>query len=69
MNLEISPTNVNLISDEGPRQRANVELDQMKPSSESHDTTKPTKIIVYFHGNAEDVGLTYGLLVKMSTTY
>ena len=30
---------------------------------------KPTKIIVYFHGNAEDVGVSYELLVKMSVTY
>ena len=63
----MTPSNINLASEEGCRQRASVEVDQMKPSS--HDTTKPTKIIVYFHGNAEDVGLTYGLLVKMSTTY
>ena len=31
--------------------------------------TKPTKIIVYFHGNAEDVGISYELMVKMSVTY
>ena len=41
----------------------------MKPSSENHDTTRATKIIVYFHGNAEDVGVSYELLVKMSITY
>ena len=41
----------------------------MKPSNESHDTSRPTKIIVYFHGNAEDVGVSYELLVKMSITY
>ena len=30
---------------------------------------KPTKVIVYFHGNAEDVGISYEFLVKMSVTF
>ena len=34
-----------------------------------HHVTKPTKIIVYFHGNAEDVGISYELMVKMSVTF
>ena len=33
------------------------------------DGTKPTKIIVYFHGNAEDVGISYEFLVKLSVTF
>ena len=33
------------------------------------DKSKATKIIVYFHGNAEDVGISYELLVKMSVTF
>ena len=41
----------------------------MQPSNSNHEKTKPTKIIVYFHGNAEDVGISYEFLVKMSTTY
>ena len=34
-----------------------------------NDSTRPTKIIVYFHGNAEDVGISYEFLVKMSVTF
>ena len=37
--------------------------------NEEQYSLKPTKIIVYFHGNAEDVGVSYELLVKMSVTY
>ena len=67
--MEMSPGKINQVSDEGSRQRANGEPDQMKPSNSGHDSTKPTKIIVYFHGNAEDVGFSYELLVKMSITF
>ena len=35
----------------------------------ANDNTRPTKIIVYFHGNAEDVGISYEFLVKLSVTF
>ena len=38
----------------------------MQPAS---DSTRPTKIIVYFHGNAEDVGISYEFLVRLSVTF
>ena len=41
----------------------------MKPSCENHDPTRATKIIVYFHGNAEDVGISYELLLKMTIAF
>jgi len=31
--------------------------------------TRPTKVIIYLHGNAEDVGTSYDFLVKMSLTF
>ena len=35
----------------------------------SGDGTRPTKVIVYFHGNAEDVGISYEFLVRLSVTF
>ena len=70
--IEQSPAKVQIISDEGVRQRAHndgLEGTQMLPSFARHDNTKPTKIIVYFHGNAEDVGISYELIVKMSIAF
>lgn len=44
-------------------------MEENKLDETAVDATKPTKIIVYFHGNAEDVGISYELLVKMSVTF
>lgn len=73
MNMEMSPAKVQGIGDEGSRQRANhcePEYMSLIPSDDNQiKSSRPTKIIVYFHGNAEDVGYSYELLVKMSVTY
>lgn len=38
-----------------------------QPSSK--DVTLHTKVVVYFHGNAEDVGSSYDFILKMSLTF
>lgn len=44
-------------------------LIKVQESTSKSDDTRGTKVILYFHGNAEDVSHTYELLVKLSVTF
>ena len=45
------------------------EMQALSPTVQKKEETKGTKVIVYFHGNAEDVSHSYEFYVKLSITF